>query len=75
VVQVTQGATLLPAAVLVQVKDASGNVIGTASGLGTLQVTVPSASVPATPTLPLSAVVALTGIFTDYSSTLTFSVS
>ncbi|HUR62914.1 MAG TPA: hypothetical protein VM241_00375 [Candidatus Thermoplasmatota archaeon] len=74
-VQVTQAATLLPAAVLVQVKDAGGNVIATATGLGALQVTVPTAQVPNTPSLGLSAAVALTGVFTDYAATLAFTVS
>jgi hypothetical protein len=73
VVQVAQGATLLPSNAVFQVKDASGNVLGTASGLGPVQVPVPT--VPATPSLPLSATVSLNGVFVDYSATLTFTVS
>ncbi|MFO1535721.1 MAG: hypothetical protein ABR586_08660 [Thermoplasmatota archaeon] len=74
-VQVAQGAALLPSMAVVQVKDASGNVLATASGLGPLQVTVPQAAVPSTPSVPLTAEVTLTGIFTDYSALVTFTLS
>jgi hypothetical protein len=74
-VQVTQAATLMPATVLVQVKDAGGNVIAAGTGPGTLQITVPTAQVPNTASLGLSGVVALTGVFTDYAATLSFTVS
>jgi hypothetical protein len=74
-VQVAQGAALLPGMAVVQVKDAAGNVLGTASGLGPLQILVPQAAVPSTPSVPLTAEVTLTGVFTDYSALVTFTLS
>jgi hypothetical protein len=75
VVDVTQDSAIPPSAVLVQVTDAYGTVLGTAAGLGDLEVVVPPEQVPTGSSVPLGAVVSLAGPFSDYVATLTFTVS
>ncbi|HUR62634.1 MAG TPA: hypothetical protein VM286_09760 [Candidatus Thermoplasmatota archaeon] len=70
--QVTSSAALLPASALVQVKDASGNLRGSASGLGTFSI--PIGSVPSGPSVQITAVATLAGVFTDYQATVTITL-